>query len=73
MTVRDIIKKYPRGTELDVWVRDWGGPSYLGRFAVETRTLRHVESGLKWGELAKEVARDNRGMRLIITGVKKVC
>ncbi|WP_165611040.1 hypothetical protein [Desulfofundulus australicus] len=53
-------------------MRDWGGPSYLGRFAVEARTLRHVESGLKWGELAKDVARDNHGMRLIIVRLKKV-
>ena len=72
MTVKDIIKKYPRGTEIDVWVRDWGGPSYLGRFAVEAQTLRHAETGLTWGELAKEVARDNHGMRLIIAGVKKI-
>ncbi|WP_353928730.1 hypothetical protein [Desulfofundulus kuznetsovii] len=72
ITVKDIIKKYPRGTKIDVWVRNWGGPSYLGRFAVEARTLRHVESGLKWGELAKDVTRDNHGMRLIIVRVKKV-
>ena len=72
MTVKDIIKKYPRGTEIDVWVHDWGGPSYLGRFTVETRTLRYIETGLTWGELAKEVARDNHGMRLIIARVKKV-
>lgn len=72
MTVRDVIKKYPRGTEIDVWVRDWGGPSYLGRFTVETRTLRHAETGLKWGELARDVARDNHGMKLHIVQVKKV-
>lgn len=71
MTVRDVIKKYLRGTEIDVWVRDWGGPSYLGRFTVEARTLRYVESGKTWGELAKDVARDNHGMRLVIAVVKR--
>lgn len=72
MTVKDVIKKYPKGTEIDVWVRDWGGPSHLGRFTVEARTLRHVESGRTWGELAKDVARDNHGMKLVIAAVKKV-
>lgn len=70
MKVKEILAKYPAGTLLAVWVRSFGGPSYLGVFIVAKRTLVYVGTFRKWGEIAKEIARNNKIKRLVITEAK---
>jgi hypothetical protein len=62
MKVKEILAKYPAGTLLAVWVRSFGGPSYLGVFIVAKRTLVYVGTFRKWGEIAKEIARNNQAV-----------
>ena len=57
MTIRDILRRYPVGTILEVWQEDWGGPCHIGLWQVGKRTIVHLEFGrptLTWGQFRKE-------------------
>jgi hypothetical protein len=57
--ISEILKSFPCGTVLRVWIGTFGGPSYIGCCRVEDRTIRHLDSGYTWGEFAWWFKRDN--------------
>ncbi|MBE3573716.1 MAG: hypothetical protein IMW95_12360 [Moorella humiferrea] len=72
MNVRRIAERYTRGTVLDVWIDTFGGPSYFGRFVVDAKTIRHMDTGQIWGEIVKEYAAFNHGLKPRIARVEIV-
>jgi len=67
--VRQIIKRYPKGTKLQVWIRDFGGPSSIGMFEVGVRTIHSLDHDMPWGDFVKVFYSENR-FRPVIARVK---
>ena len=65
-SVKQIVKRYPRGTRLQVWIRDFDGPLHIGTFQVCARTIRSVDFGMVWGEFVREFEATNRFRPVIV-------
>ncbi|MDA8335441.1 MAG: hypothetical protein M0Z41_10720 [Peptococcaceae bacterium] len=70
MKVKEILARYPAGTLLALWGRTFGGPSHLGTFMVDERAVVYLGTLRKWGEIGREIARNNKSRRLVVTEVK---